>query len=378
MIDYLKGAIPELIERACTLKTKIPRYDLSPEFTSVAQRFSNEIDNIVTELRGILEKLPIIDANEIPQQMRLFRRAVEGFQIIENIGVAALNRANEDDKYLNKIVQCIRTEIKYPLMPPAVSCLASLRYYHIHQKFSLLFVPLLESQFLLHLPDLYHELAHPIIAQENDPVTEPFQHSVVRFINEVHAYICQEMVKNRRRTGPQEFGEMLVNWKDSWIWWAIELFATFTLGPAYVWSHLHLSAKFAANPYLFNKYDISTHPPDNTRMTSMLLGLKIMDFKHEADDIEEKWSSVLHSLGATKEPEYNVAFPDHIMEQCVVRAHEGISQIGCRVANQDSNDRIHSLLNAAWKKFWNDPKNYPIWERKEVRKLRSELLVPMS
>ncbi|NVM24720.1 MAG: hypothetical protein HWN70_02225 [Desulfobacterales bacterium] len=242
----------------------------------------------------------------------------------------------------------------------------------------LLFVPLLESQFLLHLPDLYHELAHPIIVHENDPLTEPFRHSLVQFINEVIVYINAQITRYRRKTGPHEFQIMLNTWRHSWLGWTIELFcdlfAVFTLGPAYAWSHMHLTIKFGTNPYAFKRYEISSHPPDNVRMKAILLGLQMMNFESQSKEIEEKWNSALTFLSHKPEPEYNLAFPDHIVEQCVVRAFEGISKIDCRIANECTNDRIHALLNNAWETFWSEPDSYPSWEREEVNKLRSELL----
>ena len=77
----------------------------------------------------------------------------------ETIGIAALNRANEDDRQLNLLVERIVREIGFPLLPP-VATLLSQGYFHIYPWFNLLCLPLVEPAFLLHLPDLYHELGH--------------------------------------------------------------------------------------------------------------------------------------------------------------------------------------------------------------------------
>ena len=47
----------------------------------------------------------------------------------------------------------------------------------IYSDYNLVLAPLLEGQYLLHLPDLYHELAHPFLAERNAdrPVLEPYR-----------------------------------------------------------------------------------------------------------------------------------------------------------------------------------------------------------
>lgn len=381
MKDYLTGAIHEMIERARMLKMEIPRHDLPHDFSTLAQTSFKEIDRIITELTTLLKKPLLLESNNLSIRLRRFRRAVADFDLVENICVAALNRANNSDTHLNQIVRNICLNIKYPLLPPVVSCLSNLNYYHIYPKFNLLCVPLLEHRFLLHLPDLYHELAHPLlIPNKNDPLTEPFTIARVRFINEAHSYIDEELIKERRRNGPREFQMMLEVWKYTWFrYWAEELFcdlfAAFTLGPAFAWSHLHLSAKRShdGNPYSFPKYTPSLHPPDHARMTAILLALQRIGFESQTNEIEKKWNVFLIACGAKKEPEYNRAFPDRLLEQCVVRAFEGITAIKCRIVNKETHDRVHTLLNTAWQEFWDDPTTYTVWEEEEVSKLRNEL-----
>ncbi len=377
MKDYLTGVINEMIERARMLKMEIPRHDLKPDFSTLAQSTRDEIDRIITQLSYLLENLTLLDSNSISLYLRGFRGSVGDLDLVENICVAALNRANDNDTYLNQLVRNICSNIKYPLLPPVVSCLSNLKYYHIYPEFNLLCVPLLEHRFLLHLPDLYHELAHPLISNKNDPLTELFTIALVRFINEAHSYIEEEFVKERRRNGPREFQMMLEVWRYTWLHWAEELFcdlfAIFTLGPAFAWSHLHLTVKRNGNPYFFPKYERSLHPPDHARMTAMLLALRYIDFEAQANKIEEKWKTFLNVCGAKKEPEYNRAFPERLLEQCVVRAFEGTTSMKCRIVNEKTHDRIHTLLNTAWQKFWDDPTTYTVWEEEEVSKLRNEI-----
>ena len=49
-------------------------------------------------------------------------------------------------------------------------------------------VPLAERHFLLHLPDLYHELAHPLLVARDDPVIEPLQGKMLESAKEAMEY----------------------------------------------------------------------------------------------------------------------------------------------------------------------------------------------
>jgi hypothetical protein len=55
----------------------------------------------------------------------------------------------------------IAEELMFPLPAPVVSCQSHFSsYFHAFPGLNVLRVPLKEGHFLLHLPDLYHELGH--------------------------------------------------------------------------------------------------------------------------------------------------------------------------------------------------------------------------
>src|SRR5205823_4280663 len=151
----------------------------------------DRINDLIAEFEYLLTDPAILAPAVVRERVRIFRRALEGLTTLETTAVAALSRVHEDDVFMNKLVFQIHQEIKYPLPPPTVSCL-SRDYFCIIPGLHLLQVHLAESDFLLHLPDLYHELAHPLLVTQNDPRVEPFQQEFVKFLNVVGAYIDQE------------------------------------------------------------------------------------------------------------------------------------------------------------------------------------------
>jgi hypothetical protein len=193
--------------------------------------------------------------------------------VLETVAIAALHRAHDDDHRLNAVLETIRQEIKYPLVRPVVSGLSQ-RYFCIHPELNLLCVPLTEGQFLLHLPDLYHELGHPLLTVGNDPVVEPFHRAYLDALTEVLTYIGSEKVKESRRRGPDHPRFLLNQWESTWIrFWLTEffcdLFAVYVVGPAFAWAHLHLFAKRGGDAYDVPMTGVSTHPADAARMLTL-------------------------------------------------------------------------------------------------------------
>ena len=173
MNDYFQGSVRQHIERGRLLLAKIPT-KLPREFHLLAQVCRKELDTILDALRSLIEDPKMELSGNQTKRLRLFQQLVAHMNFLETVGIAALERHNETDLMLNKLIERIRTEISYPLLPPVVSSLSQ-QYFHIYPQLSLLCVPLGEANFLLHLPDLYHELAHSLITEKYDPKVRPFK-----------------------------------------------------------------------------------------------------------------------------------------------------------------------------------------------------------
>jgi hypothetical protein len=370
MRSYIIGAILEAQGRARTLKGKVKSGQLSVHFNQLEQITSRHIDDVLLNLEGLLSDACYADDQNQRERILEFKKSIGSLDLIENVAVAALARSHQDDEVLNSLMDKIRKEINYPVPAPVVSCLSQ-QYYSIYTPFNLVCIPLLESDFLLHIPDIFHELAHGILDLDNNPKVEPFQKTLGQFNIAVLQHFKNEIELEGRKTGPEILRLALQNWKTNWIeGWSIELFCDlfglFTIGPAFAWSHLHLSVKRGRNPFRVPLLAPLTHPPDDARMTSILLGLHLMGFVAEEAAIRAKWSDYLNLCNYRKEPEIDRAFPIELLQKAVSFAHQGTKKIGCRIATPTTKDPIYSLLNDAWVTFWKDPKNYLAWEKEQV------------
>ncbi|MBS1884493.1 MAG: hypothetical protein JSS97_16225 [Actinobacteria bacterium] len=372
MNEYFAGSVAQLIERGRLLRAKVPR-DLPRDYDTLAQACKLKLNGLLDLLRSVLEEPIYRQTDYQPERLRLFKRIVAELDMVETVGIAALDRAKADDHKLNELLEKIAQEIGYPLVTPVVTTLSQ-QYFCIVTELNLLCVPLTEGRFLLHLPDLYHELAHPLLIEQDDPVVEPIQAALFLALRDALGYLADELAKEDRRRGPAQPTFMLQRWEIAWVkFWMVEffcdLFAVYTLGPAYVWAHLHLTAKRGGDPFEVPILSASSHPADDARMRVMLLGLNLSGFTAAAAAIGLRWRQLLAQVQAKPEPEYHRCFPDGLLAQVANYARTGVEEIGCRLAIPSTGDPVHAVLNLAWEEFWRDPGAFVDWEREAVAAL---------
>ena len=372
--DYFEGAFQHLIERGKRLLAQIP-IGLPLEFQTLEQTCRQRLTHILSQLEYLAQHPALHEPNIQTELLRRLRSLKSGLDDLEKSGIAALNRANETDKYLNRLVEAIRQEIRYPLPSPVVSALSQ-EYFYIYSGLGLLCVPLSEADFMLHLPDLYHELAHPLIEDKYDPRIQRFQQNLEHSLGFALNYIAQELEKEGRRRSPQSYRFYLQKWMQCWHNWLIEffcdLFAIYTVGSAFAWANVHLCALKGGNPYYIPTIGPRTsHPADDARMRVMLLGLKQIGFTEEACNIEQRWAELVGAAKDKPQPEYHWCYPEHILRYFVEKAFDGVVDMGCRIVEPTTNDPVHQALNAAWSEFWLNPTGYSVWEKNIVSELKT-------
>jgi hypothetical protein len=372
MDGYFRGAALQLVERGRVLSARIPR-DLPRDYDTLAQVSRARINQQIDHLHELLNEPLFLQPTYYPERLRLLKRIVAEMDILETVAIAALDRAQQDDHKLNQLLERIAREIHYPLVTPVVTTLSQ-QYFHIYPELNLLCVPLTEGRFLLHLPDLYHELGHPLLTEQNDPLVEPLQQQMLQAITRVIAYISQEQSKESRRRGPIQSRYLLKVWEVAWIkFWITEffcdIFAASVVGPAFAWAHLHLAAKRGGNPFDVPMNRSSSHPADDARMRVILCTLARIGFGEEASTIGIRWNAFLSYVAVNPEPEYHRCFPQELLQEIVDHALKGIQESNLRIARKDTSDPVHRLLNEAWSKFWHDPDNFVDWEKDAVNRL---------
>jgi len=297
--------------------------------------------------------------------LRALRRARADVDRLEHVAVTVLHRWTNVDRQINRLADKLAREIRFPLTTPVVAGLSQ-SYYHTYPDLRLICLPLAEGRFLLHLPDLYHELAHSLFAFSHDARLIEFQRRWLAANDVATEYFHSELRRAGSGFSPQTFQRYIATWLQCWCEWSIEffcdLFALYVAGPAYAWAHLHLCASTGAHAFELPLFSCSTHPPDAARMDLLLRGLKRLGFRDESRAISDRWQKLLGTRGEQCSPEYRRCFAPEILDASERLAFEATESLGCSLARPPITEQGRKLLNEAWGMFWSAPEEFPTWE----------------
>ena len=375
---YLIGSIGQLLERMRQLR-QIVQGQYPREYDGLRQICLTQLDEMQANLRRLARETIVDTRLQTPRRVREFKRIVRQLNAVEGVGVFALSRTSPDDDFLNRLITGVCSEIAYPLISPTISHISQ-DYFHIYRDFNLLCVPLMESRFLLHLPDIYHELCHRFHQEQNTdfPALESYHAAYRQSLFEMVRYFRDETATADRVRKPEGKFYQLRLWNISWTkFWVQEffcdLFGVLMVGPAFAWSHYHLCVKRGGDPFETPLKFESTHPADDARMYAMLMMLTMIGFEAEVKLIEKAWQDFVEVMGYDPAVEYQQCYPEALLSKIVSAAEGGIEGTGMVTAKPDSQTPIVGLLNAAWQKFWRAPNGYQTWEAKQFEDLRTSL-----
>jgi len=369
MDDYIRGALQDLEARVRFLKNRVrPKHGRS---NATLVKICRDKLDAAAVLLGALRTEPDWQTPEAAgPRFRTFRDLVRELDELEYIAVQILDRWSDDDARANALLDRVATEIQYPLPAPVLAC-QSREYYRLYPDLGLLLIPPAEGAFLLHLPDLCHELGHPLLTEFNDAKLDPLQKIFMRLWAASQTYVHNELEReSRRRTGPQSMRFYLEGWRKSWRSWLTEMicdvFATHTLGPAFGWGHLHLSAKRGGDPFQVPLGGHTTHPADNARFHCILHVLNRNGWGAHALSLQEKWRGLLSLGGYNPSPEYARCFPDELLDVIAALAADAVQSTNCSMATPEALQPVAATLNEAWAQFWRDPDTYADWQQNAV------------
>lgn len=380
MEDYLKATIDEEIHKGLLLKDLIEKPLKFQELQPLADRCERIIDENVEVLRNLLSLIE--NGESLRFILRQYRKCRRNIQAIEHFGISALYHPPIDLKYLNNLIFKIHQEIKCPISPPFVACIST-NYYYFFPFTDVIFVPIGETKLLLHLPDIFHELGHAVLyKRENTLGLKKLSDSFEVIDNKITAYYNELKVKKIRDSAPYGINHIIENvhnnWKVNWLEeFLCDLFALYTLGPAYVKAHLHLTTKSSEDVYRFEPFLPESHPSNDARMTLLLNGLDEIKLNEERAEIFDRWNKMNYVKESKPQQEYQYAYPEKLMKMIAHDFLTGMKDVGFSIfdknqlSNSGKDKTIIKLLNDGWSLFWNDPNSYRKWESEESNKLRS-------
>lgn len=383
MTKYLNSLIYEQINRVDSLKKRIEKPLEYPELSGLKERLLT----ILTEQTGTLNSC-LSELQENPQKsdyrhiFRITRGVIRKISSVETYGIAALEYQTSESAFLNTLLFKIHQEIEFPLPAPAICCIST-NYYFTVPFANVILVPLLEPEFLLHLPDLYHEMGH-LVARNREKISkiQCIRDSFDEAFTRITEYYTNLINEKSGTYGPDDIPRAIRFIHEQWKSWLDEffcdLFALYTLGPAFAWSHLHLSAKTSEDIHRLWIIVDQEHPADEARMRMLYCGLRLLGFTEEIEKIDSEWKKV-KQLWGDPIPEYEYAYPESLIEEIAKIFLEGIKKSGFTTVDKEilekNDSSFRSLLNKAWKNFWElGSEEFRNWEKEQIDNLRKNLV----
>jgi hypothetical protein len=369
---FLHGLLQDLERRCSTLRDRLATIPVDQEVRSYAMSTYQEAERIRRRVAQLLADPSLSSPLLLSNHLQLYKRLNERVRVIESFPFLFVERYAEPDRRITRFCQRLTEQIGWPLSAPLVATFSH-QYYWTVAEFNLVCTPGIEGMLLLSQPDLCHELGHILLLAYKALFLEDFLHILEHYILEE-----QRRVDTGQR--PLQYRPLyevlLMQWKDAWVLeFVADMIATYLVGPAFGWQHLRLCTGNSRTVYYPGLSDIAEHPADEARFRGIIAVLEQIGALEAVDRIQTLWDNYLAACGETLPPDYEVCYPQTLIEALAQRTIEVCRTLSLRSfnASNSTGGNIPSLLNEAWERFLNDPQAYADWERSQLEMLWRDL-----
>lgn len=280
-----------------------------------------EIQVYVAKLLGLVERAsgrvrtlladPDFQDESIAQHLFYnYKRLAEFVQSMEVGPAFVLERFNDSDRAASRLIARICEDIGFPYSAPVCSA-TSTDYYWTRVDVDLVYMPFIETRHVLTWPDLYHELAHVLVARDPDNILVQCEDITIR-------YFQRQLQEAKSKNWPTASIELLIeavdNWLDTWLLeFCCDMIAAYCAGPAYGWCNLRLCTSqgldamsvYGGNP---------THPADWARARAVDVVLQRTGWDATSRVILQDLNDLLKISLSEPLEEFDLTYPIPLIE----------------------------------------------------------------
>lgn len=330
------------------------------KMTGLAAHARNLID-------GLLADPDIDEPQYAPNYFREYCYFARLLRELEDFSLLVLKRFNESDQRVTDLMTAICAETGYPYTAPICSAISA-QYFWTIPNMDLVFVPCLEPDHVLGLPDVYHELGHIILFREKDRLESP----ALSIVDEHYDRLIAAGKRLNWLPASVEQVELYRhNWRKSWlVEFAADLIATYLIGPSFGWCNIRTATNLGGELYV----GTDSHPADDARAIAIGMMLTRIGFDDSRKRIQQRWHELVALAVESAPPRYELAYPDKLLQDLTDFLREGCEGLGLQKFDAtNSSKSVATAIHACWTQFRNEPETYPEFERKELEKLLAAL-----
>ena len=327
------------------------------------------LHNVLTEQRAKLADIldaielkltnpTLSDPNYADSHLADYRIWVRYVNDVETIFLPLCDLWDEDAEEMQGVLSGVCDESRLPadVRRPVIALYGS--EYQVGLITGIIYAPRMERHFLLHLPDLYHELGHLIVIKHWEVLWVQIARAIANHFDPL-------IQRGRAVSDPMwhdgTYQTSLDRWRDKWIVeFTCDIIGTLLCGPAYAWAHLHLCASHDMSVYQGGE----THPADHARFQLIAAALDHLGEAEQREHFSEKWESFTSTLNQPIPAAFATSYPSTLLGLLVRDVHDGLVTLGMRIYDAAAPEAAPTaaLLNQAWAAFWDNPQGYRQWE----------------
>ena len=372
MEQFLQGLLRDLERHCVVLRDRLATIPADPYVRTQALHAYREVERIRRAVVQLLQDPSLGLSLLLSNHLQLYKRWSERVSVIESYPLLFVERYTPSDRQMTRLCQYLVAHSGWPLPPPLVATFSN-QYYWAMPEFNIICVPAAEGTSLLGLPDLCHELGHILLLAYWDAL-------LGNFLRELANYIQREQRRVETEQRPKEYRSLynllFMQWEDAWLLeFVSDMVATYLVGPSFGWQHVRLCAGNSPAAYHPSLGERADHPADEARLRGIVAVLTRMDASDAGARVTTLWDSYLEAGRETRPQDYEICYPQVLLESLAERVVTGCRSLGVRGFDQPSDMVIDlpSLLGEAWERFLTSPQTYVEWERSQIETLWREL-----
>ncbi len=349
-LDELHGKLSADDPRAATARAMARR--LQSRMGSEAKETERLADGIQELVRDSVDPGPGLRR----RGMSRYRGSVVDSRFVEYYVIPFLRNFDEQAMELTDICRRIAMKVNWPhgnwpLVAPGAT---SYFFFIAEHDEELILAPALAGTSLLPLPDLVHEMAHPLVRNS------------ARRQTILGDWDRDEFVHDRvmATVGDITFGQMAAH---HWLAHGVEeiacdVIAAWVCGPAYAWQHIRWCCGQRDGSSVYEDGDY--HPPDHIRFEVIMRTLPHVAPAAEVDELTSAWDAVIGAdEGQVQQPESGQQRPELYPPALVLELTDEVIQGCLRVGilpfpEELEEDDPRSAFDKAWREMRTDPRGY--------------------
>ena len=362
MQDFQRSLLQDLRGRTVSLQERLTESLTDPDRRAHARDVDTSLRRVQQAIDGLLLD-PNLSRPELNVQHRqMYQRLNENVMIVESYLIPPLERFNEHDRRMTRMVRKLGEQLNWPMGTPLVIT-DSAQYYVTFPSFQIMRIPAVEDDNMLAYPDLVHEMAHILMVKERQRLQGDF-------VTVASNYVVEQQTKFGVAAVPQN---MFERWRGPWLDEFIsDMVAVYTMGPAFGAQHTRLISGMRSSAYAFGQ----SHPPDEARVRATAAVLRAMGQSGDASAVEQMWADYAPTTGEIKPAEYDAMIPDYLVDALAKRVVAGSQQLNLRRYDAPSVSQpgdIVGMVTEGWNRFRSTPATFGNWQTARLRLLWQQL-----